>query len=66
MAERTTIAQIATVAETSVATVSKVLNGRPGVSGEVRDRVLSFAKQMSYRPRGKGNQKRAKLIDLVM
>ena len=66
MAVRTTIADIAASADTSVATVSKVLNGRPGVSGEVRDQILNLSQKMGYSPRGKGSQKRANLIDLVL
>ncbi|MDR0489064.1 MAG: LacI family DNA-binding transcriptional regulator [Propionibacteriaceae bacterium] len=66
MVDRITIADIAKMADTSVATVSKVLNGRPGISGPVRDQILDLAKQVGYRPRGKGIQKRAKLIDLVL
>lgn len=47
---RTTMADVATRAGVSVATVSYVTNGRPGVGDEVRARVLQVADELGYRP----------------
>ena len=45
-----TISDIARMAKVSKATVSAVLNDRPGISRETRDRVLEIVKRMNYRP----------------
>ena len=45
-----TIKQIAELAEVSRGTVDKVLNGRPGVKAETKDRVLRIAKELDYKP----------------
>ncbi|WP_319415235.1 LacI family DNA-binding transcriptional regulator [Marispirochaeta aestuarii] len=45
-----TIREIADCAEVSIATVSKVLNGLPGVSRETQDTVMAAAKRLKYRP----------------
>jgi DNA-binding LacI/PurR family transcriptional regulator len=42
--------EIARRMDVSVATVSRALNDQPGVSAEVRDRVLSLAKELGYSP----------------
>jgi LacI family transcriptional regulator len=47
----TTIRQIAERAGVSPATVSLVLNGRPGAGAETRDRVLAAASELDYRSR---------------
>ena len=47
--------EIADQAGVSVATVSLVLNGKPGVSIETRERVLQIAADVNYNPRGKKN-----------
>ncbi|MDR2378055.1 MAG: substrate-binding domain-containing protein [Bifidobacteriaceae bacterium] len=62
---RVTLAELARRAATSVATVSKVLNGRPGVSAAKRDEVLALIRDHGYKPRGAG-PKRADLVELVM
>jgi LacI family transcriptional regulator len=62
---RVTLAQLAHQADTSVATVSKVLNGRPGVSANKRDKILAIAEAAGYEPRGAG-PKPTRLIELVM
>ncbi len=49
---RTTLAEVATTAGVSVATVSKVLNGRSDVSAATRTRVQELLDQNGYRPRG--------------
>lgn len=48
----TTIKEIANLADVSIATVSLVLNQRPGVSTETRQRVLKLAQEMRYEKHG--------------
>lgn len=48
----TTIREIAHHANVSIATVSLVLNQRPGVSTETRDRVMKLAREMQYEKHG--------------
>jgi LacI family transcriptional regulator len=43
-----TIRDIAKTAQVSAATVSLVLNGRPGISAETRERVLDAASNLNY------------------
>ena len=45
-----TIKDVARVAEVSVATVSRALNGHSNVVAEVRDRVLAVARDLRYTP----------------
>ena len=45
-----TIADVAALAEVSIGTVSKVLNGRGQLRPETRDRVLAAAGQLGFRP----------------
>lgn len=45
-----TIADIARLANVSKATVSAVLNDKPGIAQQTRDRVLEIVKKMNYRP----------------
>ncbi|WP_094548469.1 LacI family DNA-binding transcriptional regulator [Petroclostridium xylanilyticum] len=47
---RVTIRSIAEAANVSRGTVDKVLNNRPGVSQEVRERVKKIAEEMGYKP----------------
>ncbi|MDR2975629.1 MAG: LacI family DNA-binding transcriptional regulator [Propionibacteriaceae bacterium] len=63
---RMTLADIAAMANVSLATVSKVLNGRTGVSQERRDAILALLEQQGYRRRGTGAKHRAGLIDVVV
>lgn len=49
---RTTLADVARAAGVSVATVSKVLNGRDDVAEQTRRRVLKHLRAGSYRPVG--------------
>ncbi|MGC4175118.1 LacI family DNA-binding transcriptional regulator [Demequina sp.] len=65
-ASRTTIAEIAKIARVSVPTVSKVLNGRTGVSEETRKRVNGLLEQHNYRRRGTARRNRVGLIDFVV
>ena len=61
-----TLADIAALAGSSVATVSKVLNGRPGVSPEKRDEILALLTDQGYRRRGTEKRNPARLIDVVL
>ena len=45
-----TIKEIATMAGVSRGTVDKVLNHRPGVKQETKERVLKIIKEMNYQP----------------
>ncbi len=45
-----TIKDIARAAQVSVATVSNVINGKPNVGVETRERILALCKQMHYQP----------------
>ncbi|MFW5785931.1 MAG: LacI family DNA-binding transcriptional regulator [bacterium] len=47
-----TIKDIAEEAQVSVSTVSRVLNGKPDVNVETRDRILQVIEQLKYRPSG--------------
>ena len=60
-----TIADIARVAGVSVPTVSKVLNGRTGVSRETRERVADVLKQHDYAPRRAYRKPAKGAIELV-
>ncbi|MDR1807609.1 MAG: LacI family DNA-binding transcriptional regulator [Propionibacteriaceae bacterium] len=64
--QRTTLAEIAVQADTSVATVSKVLNGRPGVSEAQRDRINELLDATGYRRRGVAPRAPVSLIDVVV
>lgn len=46
----TTIKDVAARAGVSPATVSRVLNDRPGISAETRERVLQAAQELNYSP----------------
>ena len=45
-----TLEEIAMLAHVSRSTVSRVINGNPHVSAEVRDRVLKIISETAYRP----------------
>lgn len=45
-----TLAEIAKLAAVSKSTVSRVINGDPHVSPEVRDRVLKIISETAYEP----------------
>lgn len=45
-----TIKEIARIANVSIGTVSRALNGRPGVSRETRERVMAAIKALGYAP----------------
>lgn len=61
--ERSTLSRIASAAEVSVSTVSKVLNGRTGVSDATRARVEAQLHRYGYQRRGLRDS--APLIELV-
>lgn len=62
---RVTLAEVAERAAVSVATVSKVLNGRHGVSDATRERVSSLLEEHGYRRRGVLTRSQVGLVDLV-
>ncbi|MCW4385202.1 LacI family DNA-binding transcriptional regulator [Salinibacterium sp. SYSU T00001] len=63
-AARVTLAALAAEAGVSLATASKVLNGRPDVAAATRERVEQLLDQHGYRRR-QGGQSRARLVELV-
>ncbi len=63
--DRVTIAAIAEESGLSVATVSKVLNGRPDVAEGTRSRVQQIILQRGYRRRGYRSSAAPPLIDVV-
>ncbi|WP_430645267.1 LacI family DNA-binding transcriptional regulator [Agromyces sp. GXS1127] len=64
--ERVTLADIAAEAGVSLATISKVLNGRSDVAAATRARVEQVLADRGYRRRGGGrSESRAELIELV-
>ncbi len=48
--QRATIHDVADLAQVSIATVSKALNGSGRMTSETRDRVLRAAKELAFRP----------------
>jgi LacI family xylobiose transport system transcriptional regulator len=48
---RATLSEVASLAEVSISTVSKVLNGRTGVSRETRARIEALLQNHQYSPR---------------
>src|SRR5512136_1353262 len=50
MNKRTTIKQVAKAAEVSTQTVSRVINNRPDVSPETRERIHKVIKELKYQP----------------
>ena len=63
-ATRATLSEVAALANVSVATVSKVLNGRSGVSDETRSRIESLLEERNYNRRLSA-QSTAPLIEVL-
>ena len=63
--ERVRLADVATEAGVSLATISKVLNGKPDVSADTRERVESLLAQRGYRRRTGASTAQPELIELV-
>lgn len=63
-AQRATLQEVAELANVSVATVSKVLNGRTGVSDETRSRVESLLDERNYNRRTTARST-APLVDVL-
>ncbi|MDN4481214.1 LacI family DNA-binding transcriptional regulator [Demequina muriae] len=63
---RVTISQIAEEAGVSMPTVSRVLNGRTGVSDETRAAVQALLDEHGYQRRGTAQRQRVGLIDFVL
>lgn len=63
-ASKATLARVAMDASVSMSTVSKVLNGRPGVSDITRKRVEELLQSYSYNRRG-GENAAGSLIEIV-
>jgi LacI family xylobiose transport system transcriptional regulator len=61
---RATLAEVAALADVSISTVSKVLNGRSGVSSETRSRVESLLRDHQYLRRNPGPN-HAPLIEVL-
>lgn len=63
--ERVTLARIASEAGVSLATMSKVLNGRPDVAAATRTRLEALLEQHGYLRRGAGGGGGSRLVELV-
>jgi LacI family transcriptional regulator len=50
MKKRSTLADIAKLANVSLMTASRAINGKPGLSPELREEVLRIAQELGYRP----------------
>lgn len=62
---RVTLSDVATEAGVSLATISKVLNGRPDVSPGTRERIEELLRAHGYQRRSGGSTTKAELIELV-
>lgn len=50
MHKRPTLADVAHAAGVSMMTVSRVMNNKPGVGGELRQQIMNLAAEMGYQP----------------
>src|SRR5690606_15552270 len=62
---RVSAAAVARAAGVSSATVSYIMNGRPGASPETRRHVLKVANELGYRPANDGQQQDPLLTRVV-
>jgi LacI family xylobiose transport system transcriptional regulator len=62
---RVTLAEVASEAGVSLATISKVLNGRPDVAPGTRERIEQLLSSHGYQRRTGASTARAELIELV-
>ena len=62
---RVTLAEVAAEAGVSLATISKVLNGRPDVAPGTRERIEQLLAAHGYQRRAGGATARAELLELV-
>ncbi|NGO88610.1 MAG: LacI family DNA-binding transcriptional regulator [Halomonas sp.] len=51
-----TIREIARRAEVSIASVSRALNGKPGLSDALRERILTISRELAYQPSAAARQ----------
>lgn len=51
MGKKTTLRDVARHADVALSTVSQVMNNKPGVSLEMRQRILNAAAELGYRPK---------------
>jgi LacI family xylobiose transport system transcriptional regulator len=61
---RATLSEVASLADVSVSTVSKVLNGRSGVSSETRERIEALLQNHQYNRRA-SKQQPAPLLEVL-
>jgi LacI family transcriptional regulator, xylobiose transport system transcriptional regulator len=62
---RATLSEVAELADVSVSTVSKVLNGRSGVSSETRERIEELLQNHQYNRRASKQQPGAPLVEVL-
>lgn len=62
---RATLSEVASLADVSVSTVSKVLNGRSGVSSETRERIEELLQDHRYLRRTAAKQQPAPLLEVL-
>ncbi len=65
MKKRITIKDIADKAGVSIGTVHCALNGKPGVGGETRQRILDIARDCDYRPNAAASSLKRKAVRLA-
>lgn len=63
---RPTLKDVAAIAGVSPATVSRVVNARPGVRDEVRERVHAALRDLEWEPAGLRGARRARTVGLLV
>jgi DNA-binding LacI/PurR family transcriptional regulator len=66
MTPRVTMAEVAELAGVSIPTVSRVLAGKPDISSDTRDRVMSAANEAGYSLRGGPRRAQGGFIDILI